>query len=969
MNQLHGFVLIREFDIPEIHTHARLFRHEKTGAELISMENDDENKCFGITFRTPPTDSTGVAHILEHAVLAGSRKYPVKEPFIELIKGSLKTFINAFTYPDKTVYPVASQNLQDFYNLIDVYLDAVFYPLLRRHTFEQEGWHYELDDPSQPLTIKGVVYNEMKGAYSDPDDLLGDASRRSLFPDTTYGLDSGGDPRHIPELSYEQFKAFHHAYYHPSNARIWFYGDDPATERLKLIDNWLQEFDRLDIDSHVALQPRFKVPRAMELPYAAGDETKAYVTVNWMLDETVHDAEVSLALGILGHILVGTPASPLRKALIDSGLGEDLAGFGMENDIRQVAFSTGLKGIDENDSPKVEQLIFAVLEKLASEGIDPRTIEASLNTIEFHLRENNTGGFPRGLALMLRALSTWLYEADPFQLIAFEEPLAAIKARIHANEAYFESLIKTYFLENPHRTTLLLRPDPELHARQNEEETERLARVKAQLSEKEIQQIITNTQELRYLQQTPDSPEALAAIPRLRLDDLDKKSKTLPIAIDAHNGSPILFHDLFTNGIFYLDVGLDLRSLPQEILPYLPLFSTALLQMGTEYEDFVSLSQRIGSKTGGIHARLFNSSRRIDGQPSTWLFLRGKAMIEQVPDLLAIYKDILTAPKLDNQERFRQIVLEEKAAQESSLAPAGHSIVGGRLSAHFHTAGWVSEQMSGVSYLFFLRKLIEDVENDWENVLSRLEEVRSYLINRNAMLWNITLDENNWLTVQSQVQDLIEAFPAKPHQPALWRPTPAVPYEGLTIPAQVNYVGKGANLYELGYELDGSIHVITGYVRTSWLWERVRMQGGAYGGFCTFDSQSGVFSFLSYRDPNLLQTLRNYDATAQFLRELELSDDELTKGIIGAISSIDAYMLPDAKGYTSMLRHLLGISDEYRQRIREQVLSTTAADFRAFAAVLEQVNRQGHVVVLGPEEAIVQANAELQPPLQITKVL
>ena len=969
MTAQHGFQLIQELDIPEINTHARRFRHIKTGAELISMENDDENKCFGITFRTPPTDSTGVAHIIEHAVLAGSRKYQVKEPFVELIKGSLKTFVNAFTYPDKTVYPVASQNLQDFYNLVDVYLDAVFYPLLQKHTFAQEGWHYELDGPDQPLTVKGVVFNEMKGAYSDPDDLLSDSSRRSLFPDTTYGLDSGGDPRCIPDLSYEQFLAFHGATYHPSNARIWFYGDDPAEERLQLLDRWLQDFDHLQIDSQVELQQRFSQPQALTLPYAAGDEAKAYVTVNWMLDETTHDAETNLALGILGYSLIGTSAAPLRKALIDSGLGEDLAGFGMEGDLRQTAFSAGLKGIQAENAPQVEHLILDTLQKLAAEGIDKRTVEASLNTVEFRLRENNTGGFPRGLALMLRALTTWLYEADPFQLVAFEKPLTAIKARIAADEPYFESLIQRYFLQNPHRTTLVLQPDPELQARQTAAENQRLAQIKASLSPEQRQQIMADAEELRRRQQTPDSPAALATIPRLSLQDLDKESKNLPIAISQTLGSDILFHDLFTNGILYLDVGLNLRGLPQELLPYLPLFSRALLQMGTEYEDFVSLSQRIGSKTGGIHPRLFSSTRRIDGQPSTWLFLRGKAMLDQTPDLLSITKDILTAPKLDDQTRFRQIVLEEKAAQESSLAPGGHGVVNGRLGAHFHTAGWVSEQMGGISYLFFLRKLIDEVDNHWDAVRSRLQQVQQTLVNRQAMLWNVTLDEASWTQVQPQVHELISALPADAFQAASWQPTPLPAAEGLTFPAQVNYVGKAANLYELGYELDGSIHVISGYLRTSWLWERVRMQGGAYGGFCLFDNQSGVFSFLSYRDPNLIQTLQNYDGTTQFLRQLQLSDDELTKGIIGTIGNIDTYLLPDAKGYTSMLRHLLGITDAYRQTVREQVLSTTAADFRAFADVLEKVNQQGHVVVLGSEDAIVAANAELPQPLQITKVL
>lgn len=445
MEIIHGFQLFRDQDIPELNTRAKLFRHVKTGAELLSLENDDENKVFGITFRTPPTDATGVAHILEHSVLCGSRKYPVKEPFVELLKGSLQTFLNAFTYPDKTCYPVASQNLQDFYNLIDIYLDAVFYPRLTPHIFQQEGWHYELENPDDPLIFKGVVFNEMKGAFSSPDRMLAEYSRHSLFPDTTYGLQSGGHPQHIPDLTYAQFKTFHQSYYHPSNARIFFYGDSPAEDRLRLVNDYLEDFEPLEIDSAVRLQPCFDQPKHIEHFYAvsqdAGAGKKDMVTVNWLLAET-SDPETNLALHVLEHILIGMPASPLRKALIDSGLGEDLAGVGLEDELRQMYFSTGLKGINVQSANQVEALILQTLTRLAEEGIDPHTIEAALNTIEFRLRENNTGDFPRGLLLMLRSLTAWLYNGDPLALLAFEAPLASIKARLADDGTYFEDMIR-----------------------------------------------------------------------------------------------------------------------------------------------------------------------------------------------------------------------------------------------------------------------------------------------------------------------------------------------------------------------------------------------------------------------------------------------------------------------------------------------------------------------------------------------
>lgn len=401
MTTNHGFDLLRDQAIPELNTTARLYRHRRTGAQVLSLENGDEYKTFGITFGTPPTDSTGLPHIMEHAVLCGSRKYPVKEPFVELLKGSLKTFVNAFTFPDKTMYPLASQNLQDFYNLIDVYLDAVFCPNLTPQTLQQEGWHYELDGPDAPLVYKGVVFNEMKGAYSDPDNLLERTIQQSLFPDTTYGVDSGGDPAVIPDLTYEQFKQFHDTYYHPSNALMFFYGDDPPGERLRLVDAFLQDFDQLEVGFHVALQPPFDAPRRFDFGYAVGEENgaeskKGYVTVNWVLSENT-DPEAMLAFSILNHILIGTPASPLRKALFDSGLGEDLAGTGFEPDLRQMTFSTGLKGIAVGDAGQVETLIFDTLAELAAYGIETDMVEAAVNTVEFARRENNTGSFPAGV--------------------------------------------------------------------------------------------------------------------------------------------------------------------------------------------------------------------------------------------------------------------------------------------------------------------------------------------------------------------------------------------------------------------------------------------------------------------------------------------------------------------------------------------------------------------------------------------
>lgn len=957
MTETYGFELIREEQISELNTRARIYRHLQTGAELLSLENDDENKVFGITFRTPPNDSTGVPHIMEHSVLCGSRKYPVKEPFVELMKGSLNTFLNAMTFPDKTCYPVASQNLQDFYNLVDVYLDAVFFPRLTPYTLMQEGWHFETDDAQSPLSFKGVVFNEMKGAYSDPDSVLAENIQYSVFPDNAYRHDSGGNPAAIPDLTFEQFQAFHDTYYHPSNARIFFYGDDDPEQRLIILDEYLRLFEAIPVHSQVDLQTPFVEPTRNVVPYeiAEGrDDAKAFVTVNWLLPET-GDTGLVYSLAVLEQALIGTSASQLRKTLIDSGLGEDLTGVGLESSTRQMFFSTGLKGIAPENIEKVEKLILDTVANIAINGVDKDNIAAAMNTIEFRLRENNTGSYPRGLSIMLRSLDFWLYEKDPLAPLAFEVPLKAIKARLDTGEPYFEHLIEKYLVNNPSRTTVILTPDADLANRRAEAEQKRLELARASMNDEDLARVIEDMQQLKLRQETPDSPEMLMTIPMLDREDLDREVRRIPIQIIEKPSSrqpKTLFHDLFTNGILYLDLGFNLQGLPADLVPYIPLFSRALTETGTQTQTFVQLLQRIGTKTGGIRPYTLASASRSTGESIAWLFLRAKAMTEQTGDLLSILQDIIAGANLSDRERFRQMALEEKARLESRLAGAGHALVNSRLQARFTEAGWATEQMGGISYLFFLRGLIEQIDQDWATVLRSLETIRDTLISQQNAICNITIDSTSWEDIRASIESFLSWLPDKPVAPQSWNKANLPQVEGLTIPSQVNFVGKAANLFSLGYHLNGSAFVINNHLNGTWLWEKIRVQGGAYGGFAVFDNQSGVFSYLSYRDPNLVQSLEIYDQTSSYLKNLELDDSELTKAIIGTIGDLDAYLLPDAKGLTSLRWHLLGTSDEERQRLRDEVLNTTIKDFHRFGEVLEGINQHGAVVVLGADEAI-----------------
>ncbi len=975
MTSMYGFELLQKQHIAELNSTAMLYRHAKTGAELLSLSNDDENKVFAVSFRTPPKDSTGVAHILEHSVLCGSRKYPVKEPFVELLKGSLKTFLNAFTYPDKTCYPVASQNIQDFYNLIDVYLDAVFYPRLTPFVLQQEGWHLELEEPESPLIYKGVVFNEMKGVYSSPDSVLAEYSQQSIFPDNTYGLDSGGNPKEIPSLSYEQFKAFHEAYYHPSNARFYFYGNDDAEQRLRILDLYLKDFEAQQVDSSIPLQPFFENPIRIVRSFAAGgsgaegSRALGMITMNWLLGETA-DPDENIAMQLLHYILLGMPGSPLRKALIDSGLGEDLAGGGLEDDLRQMYFSTGLKGVDLDNMARVEELVLSTFEKLATEGIDPQTIEAALNTIEFRLRENNSGSFPRGLLLMLRALTAWLHDRDPLALLSFEAPLARVKDAIASDGDYFSDMIRRLFLDNRHRSVLILKPDPILAEKEQEDERARLTGVKEGLAEAELKAVIANTFELRHLQETPDSPEALATIPLLKVTDLERTNKTIPLDLSEMMDTKVLHHDLFTNGIMYLDIGFNLRSLPQRYLPFIPIFSRALTEMGTNREDYVSLSQRISRKTGGISSEIFTSAVEGKEKSAAWLFLRSKSMASQSEELINILHDVILSARFDNRERFRQMALEEKARHEKRLVPNGHQIVNMRLRAHFDEADWAAEQMNGISYLMFVRDLLRQVDEEWPSVLASLEEIRSILVNRKAMVANVTLDASTWSLREPYLADFLQSLPMNGLEEfPRWSPQWPPAFEGLIIPSQVNYVGKGLNLFELGIPFHGSNIVISGYLRNSWLWDRVRVQGGAYGAFCQLDRHSGTLTFVSYRDPNLLKTIEAFDKAVDFLRNAPLTEGEIAKSVIGAIGHMDAYLLPDAKGYTSLIRHLIGDTEENRQQIREEVLSTSAEDFRRFAEALEQLRENGIVKVLGAQAIIESAMNDRPEWLNLLNVL
>ncbi|KAL0356817.1 UNVERIFIED_CONTAM: Presequence protease 1, chloroplastic/mitochondrial [Sesamum calycinum] len=957
-----GFQKVSDEFIEECKSRAVLYKHKKTGAEVMSVSNEDENKVFGIVFRTPP-------------------KYPLKEPFVELLKGSLHTFLNAFTYPDRTCYPVASTNTKDFYNLVDVYWMQSFslnvWKTLK--PFNKKGREMlPITDNCLCGLLPGVVFNEMKGVYSQPDSILGRASQQALCPDNTYGVDSGGDPQVIPKLTFEEFKEFHRKYYHPSNARIWFYGDDDPNERLRILSEYLDMFEANSAaeESRVGSQKLFSEPvRIVEkYPAAAGDDLKKkhMVCLNWLLSETPLDLETELALGFLDHLMLGTPASPLRKILLESGLGDALVGGGVEDELLQPQFSIGLKGVSEDNIQKVEELIMGTLSKLAEEGFNSDAVEASMNTIEFSLRENNTGSFPRGLALMLRSIGNWIYDMDPFEPLKYQEPLKALKARIaeEGSKAVFAPLIEKFILNNPHRVTIEMQPDPEKASRDEAAEKENLAKVRASMTQEDLAELSRATHELKLKQETPDPPEALKCVPSLSLQDIPKKPIHVPTEVGDINGTKVLQHDLFTNDVLYAEVVFNMRSLKQELLPLVPLFCQSLLEMGTKDLDFVQLNQLIGRKTGGVSVYPFTSSVRGKEDPCSHIIVRGKAMSERVEDLFTLVNRVLQDVQLTDQKRFKQFVSQSKARMENRLRGSGHGIAAARMDAKLNVAGWISEQMGGVSYLEYLQALEKKVDDDWPEISSSLEEIRKTLISKNDCLINLTADGKNLKNSEKHVSKFLDMLPnTSLVGSTAWNARLPPTNEAIVIPTQVNYVGKAANVFETGYQLKGSAYVISKYLNNSWLWDRVRVSGGAYGGFCDFDTHSGVFSYLSYRDPNLLKTLDVYDGTSNFLRELEMDDDALTKAIIGTIGDVDAYQLPDAKGYSSLLRYLLGVTEEERQIRREEILSTRLEDFKEFADVVEAVKNKGVVVAVASPDDVDAANKSHPDFFKVKKAL
>ena len=1010
MSVFDNFDLITAEDVTERGLTVKLFKHKATGAEILSVDADDENKVFSANFRTLPKDDSGVPHILEHSVLCGSKRYPVKEPFVEMLKGSLKTFLNAMTAADKTMYPVASQNKQDFFNLVSVYMDACLNPRILDpeqgpQILKQEGWHYELADPAKPLKYKGVVFNEMKGVYSSPDQLHYRTMKKALFRGhPIYSIDSGGDPRAIPTLTYDAFRSFHQTYYHPSNARIFVYGREeelPVAERLALLQQWLGEFGAPEAGSAaeaVPIQPLEAVPYEVEESYPVDPNSKTsptqFVTLSWLLNTEPLPPKVKLAFSVLNHLLLGTASAALQKPLLESKLGASVIGGGYGSSLQQAAFSVGLKGVGVGSEPKQEvvDLVLSTLRSVAASGFETSAIDASMNTVEFRLRASSASPM-RGLSFMMGAMSEWNYARDPIEPLRFEASLEELKADVaRSGGQVFVDLVEEYILSNTHRVTVSLVPEATLGAELEAAEEKELDAVRATLGEADIARLHQETSDLRAAQAAHDDPSDLAKLPVLATSDLDRATKPVPVEVAevAAGGhvATLLTHELPTDGIIYLNVALDMRRIGLEDLAYAPLLTRMMSELGTDTLDEVAFTRSKGAKTGGLSVSTMTSAKPaaggIVGAPddvAAYVMLGGRATSARTGELFDLAAAMLTSTDLNNQGRVVEMLKQSVSRLEASVVSSGNAFASSHLSAQFTLAGGVSERLGGLSQLVTMRAALAEAQSDWPSLLERLERMRSALLTADGAVINLSADDSSLASASSRVPELLERVGASgaamTSSPKGWRWSASgggvlLPsYDGLTVGTQVNYVAKAAPIYAPGEVVPGSASVITKYLRTAYLWDAVRVQGGAYGCALGFSRFSGVASFSSYRDPNVALTLDNYDGTGAFLRANPLGPAELSKAIIGAVGELDAPESVDGRGYSSMVRHMLGITQEDRQNWRDQVLGTTAADFVDFADRIDTVANEGSVAVVASERAIAEANEVLpeQKRLQSKQVL
>lgn len=958
-----AYELLKEEKLEGLDSLGFIFEHKKTKARICFISNDDTNKVFYIGFRTPPKDSTGVAHIVEHTVLCGSDKYPVKDPFVELVKGSLNTFLNAITYPDKTVYPIASTNDADYMNLIDVYMDAVFHPNIYkyREIFEQEGWHYEMENPESDLTINGVVYNEMKGAYSSPDDVLGRQILNSLFPDTTYAIESGGDPKVIPTLTYEDFLEFHSKYYHPSNSYIYIYGDADIDELLEYLDkNYLRHYDYLEVDSEIDMQKPFDKPvvKTFDYPISADQDTKnnSYLSYNVCIGDVL-DPDMYRAFDILNYALVSAPGAPLYQALVDANIAEDVE-CSLESSQRQMYFSIVAKGANEDDRDKFVDIIETTLRNEIKKGIDKKTLFASINGEQFRARELDFGSAPKGLIIGLQLLDSWLYDKNrPFLHLHAAEVLDKIKSKV--NNGLFDEIAEKLILSNNHKSIVTLKPKKGMTTAEDEELRQKLAAKKAVMTEDEIKEIVEHTAYLKEYQETPSSKKDLAKIPMLSRYDLTREARPIDLAEHSEEDTIILHHKVSTNGIHYFNMVFDISDVGLADIPYISLLERFIGLMDTEHYTYTDFTNEMYLHTGGITT--VTNVHEVYGKPDeskVTFEVRSKFIYEEADAAKDLALEMILHTNFSDEKRLKELIIAERSHMESLLNSRGNLVAATRARCGFSKRANMSDMANGVGFYRFLVDLEENFDSRKEEIISKLNKMCETIFAKDRLLISSTGKTEVLNQARRLVNDIRpvltqEKLPFTSDKEFVPHPVK----EGLKDASQIQYVAMAGDFVKAGYEYTGAYKILNTILGYDYFWIKVRVQGGAYG--CNMNSsRQGDLVFVSYRDPKLTETLEVFKKTGDYLRNFDADSRDMTKYIIGTVSGMDTPLTPSQRGLRGLNCYMSGITYDILQKTRDEVLDATVEDIRAMADAVDAAMAQEYICVVGNEDTI-EANKEL----------
>lgn len=937
---------------------ATLLEHKKTGARVVLLENEDKNKVFQIGFRTPVKDSTGVPHIMEHSVLCGSRNFPVKDPFVELVKGSLNTFLNAMTYPDKTVYPVASCNDKDFQNLMHVYMDAVFYPNIyqKKEIFLQEGWSYKLEDIEGKLEYNGVVYNEMKGAFSSPEGVLDRVVLNTLFPDTSYANESGGDPECIPDLTYEEFLEFHRTYYHPSNSYIYLYGKMDMEEKLRWLDaEYLQHFQKLEVDSAISLQKPFSEMKEKEIFYSItneeGEEDNTYLSYNKVIGTNL-DRELYLAFQILDYVLLSAPGAVLKKALLEQQIGKDIMGS-YDNSTYQPVFSVVAKNANPEEKEAFVQTVEDTLRHLVEKGIDKRALEAGINYHEFRSKEADFGNYPKGLMYGLQMMDSWLYDDNsPFLHLEAEALFPLLRERV--GTGYYEDLIRTYLLENPHGAVVTVLPEKGRTLRLDKELEEKLQTYKESLAQEEREALVRQTQRLLEYQSSEEREEDIQKIPVLKRTDISREVEPVYNEKIMVSETPVILHDIETNGIGYVDFLFYFTGIEEELLPYVGILQAVLGIIDTENFEYGEFFDEINVHTGGIETslELYPDLGDSSGKEYQCTFeVKAKALFPKLPVAFRMTEEMLLRSKLEDEKRLKEILSMVKSRLLMKFQSAGHATAIRRAASYASPASRVKELTGGIAFYEVVKRLEEHFEEEKEGLKRQLRELAKRLFCRENLCISYTAPKKRLSEIESCIKTLEQKLWKGQAQTKIRPVSCKKEKEGFQTASKVQYVAQAGNFREKGFDYVGTLQILRVILSYDYLWQNVRVKGGAYGCMSGF-SRTGEGYFASYRDPNLRKTLEVYRGVVEYLRTFQVTERDMTKYIIGTISNLDQPMMPAAAGDRSMNLHMCGLTLDRIREERRQILEAGQEDIRKLADIVEAVLEAGQICVVGSEEKL-----------------